>query len=322
MELTTISTLSERFGISTRTLRYWEQMGLIASERLPDYAYRVYRPETVERIAQILILRRLRLPLKEIEQILSDPQARTWIAVLQKQIRETDREQEALQKVRDALAVLANRVFWLANSTRPSLPAEHELWDLVKQLSSLQKDKEEIKVNELKKTEQTTGKTMDVRYVYLSPMAVAAAQYTGPNPEDVAGKMLDDFVKEHKLQKKMPGLRVFGFNNPSPEKPEDTYGYEFWVTVPEDMDIPAPLVKKQFPGGLYAAHAIKMGDFHEWGSFTERMQNDPQYEIQWREPFGMGGCMEEHLNAQTYYEKGETSRAFIQLDLLIPIKEK
>ena len=54
MELTTISTLSERFGISTRTLRYWEQMGLIASERLPDYAYRVYRPETVERIAQMI----------------------------------------------------------------------------------------------------------------------------------------------------------------------------------------------------------------------------------------------------------------------------
>ena len=322
MKLTTISSLSERFGISTRTLRYWEQVGLIESERLPDYAYRVYTEETVERIAQILILRRLRLPLKEIEQILRDPQARTWLTVLKAQMQEIDRERDALQTVRDALAVLANRVFWLASSTRPALPSEHELWELVKTLSPLPEEKEETKMNDLKKAEQTLNKGMEVRYVYLPPMTVAAAQYTGPNPEDVAGKMLDDFVKEHELQKKMPGLRVLGFNNPSPEKPEDTYGYEFWVTVPENMEVSAPLVKKQFAGGLYAAHSIKMGDFHEWGSFMERMQNDPQYEIQWREPFGMGGCMEEHLNAQTYYEKGEDSRQFIQLDLLLPIKER
>ena len=322
MKLTTISALSERFGVSTRTLRYWEQVGLIQSERLPDYAYRVYTEETVERIAQILILRRLRLPLREIEQILREPQARTWLTVLKAQMQEIDRERETLQTVRDALAVLANRVFWLASSTRPALPSEHELWGLVKQLSPLPKEKEEVKMTELKKAEQTMGKTMEVRYVYLPPMTVAAAQYTGPNPEDVSGKRLDDFVKESGLAEKMPGLRVLGFNNPSPEKPDDIYGYEFWVTVPQDMDVPAPLEKKQFAGGLYAAHAIRMGDFHEWGAFMERMQNDPQYEIDWREPNGMGGCFEEHLNVQTYYKKDEESRAFIQLDLLIPIKER
>lgn len=322
MKLKTISELSERFGVSTRTLRYWEQVGLIGSERLPDYAYRVYTPEMTERITQILILRRLRLPLRDIERILREPEARTWISVLQNQMRELDREKEALQTVRDALAVLANRVFWLANSTRPALPDEQELLALVEQLSPLPKEKEEPKMTDLKKAEQTLSEKMDVRYVYLPPMTVAAAQYTGMNPEDVSGKMLDDFVRDTNLAEKMPGLRVLGFNNPSPEKPEDIYGYEFWVTIPQDMDVPAPLVKKQFAGGLYAAHAIKMGDFHEWGSFTERMQNDPQYDIQWREPYAMGGCFEEHLNAPTYYKKGEQSRQFIQLDLLIPISEK
>ena len=316
----TISQVSARFGISTRTLRYWEQIGLIESERPLDYAYRVYSAETVERIAQILILRRLRLPLRDIEQILQKPEARTWIGVLQTQIRQIDRERDALQSVRDALAVLANRIFWLANSKRPALPDENELLSLVEQLAPLPEQKEETKMTDAKMVE--TKKDMDVRYVYLPPMTVAAAQYTGPNPEDVTGKMLDDFVRETNLREKMPGLRVLGFNNPSPENPEDVYGYEFWVTVPEDMDVPAPLEKKTFAGGLYAAHAIKMGDFHEWGSFMERMQNDPQYEIQWREPFGMGGCFEEHLNAPTYYKNDEQSRMFIQLDLLIPIKER
>lgn len=326
MELQTISHVSEQFGISTRTLRYWEQVGLIASQRIEDYAYRTYTPETIQRIAQILILRRLRLPLKDIAEILRTPEAGKWIAVLQRQIRQLDREKEALQSVRDALAVLANRVFWLANSHRPVLPDEKELLALVDQLSALPQEQEELQMPEknidLKKAEQTFAEVMDVRYVYLPPMTVAAAQYTGPNPEDAAGKMLDDFVRESELARKMPGMRVLGFNNPSPDKSGDMYGYEFWVTIPPEMEVPAPLIKKQFAGGLYAAHAIRMGDFHEWGRFFQRMNADAQYEVQWREPAGMGGCFEEHLNAQTYYEKGENDRTFIQLDLLIPIREK
>ena len=322
MKQMTISQVCERFGISTRTLRYWEQTGLIESERIPGYAYRVYSAETVQKIEQIHILRRLRLPLKDIASVLQEPQACRLIAVLQDRICAIDHEREILQTVRGVLTDLANRVFWLANSTHPTLPIEDELLSLLERLSPLLEDKRETKITEPNREEKNTQKQMDIRYIYLPPMTVAAAQYTGTNPEDVAGKMLDDFVKENALPEKMPGLRVLGFNNPSPEKPEDIYGYEFWVTVPENMEVPAPLVKKQFAGGLYAAHAIKMGDFHEWGSFMERMQNDPQYEIQWREPYAMGGCFEEHLNAPTYYKKDELSRAFIQLDLLIPIKEK
>lgn len=322
MEQMTISQASERFGISTRTLRYWEQVGLIESERQPDYAYRVYTCETVQRIAQILILRSLRIPLRDIAEILQEPEARKLIGVLQSNIRQIDRERDALQTIRDTLAMLANRVFWLTNSRRPALPNRQELLELVEQLSPLQTIKEESKMTELKKAEQNLAETMEVRYLYLPPMTVAAAQYTGPNPEDVAGKMLDDFVQENRLTEKMPGLRVLGFNNPSPEKPDDIYGYEFWVTIPEDMEVSEPLVKKHFAGGLYAAHAIKMGDFHEWGTFFDRMKKDPLYEVEWREPFGMGGCLEEHLNAKTYYDKKETERSFIQLDLLIPIREK
>lgn len=54
MELATISKVSRRLGISTRTLRYYEQIGLIQSDKLDDYAYRVYSPETITRLNQIL----------------------------------------------------------------------------------------------------------------------------------------------------------------------------------------------------------------------------------------------------------------------------
>jgi len=38
MELQTISQVSKSFGISTRTLRYYEQLGLIKSIKKEDYA--------------------------------------------------------------------------------------------------------------------------------------------------------------------------------------------------------------------------------------------------------------------------------------------
>ena len=38
----TIGTVSKNLGISSRMLRYYEQIGLIESKRVENYAYRVY----------------------------------------------------------------------------------------------------------------------------------------------------------------------------------------------------------------------------------------------------------------------------------------
>ena len=40
MELLNIGRLSKRFGVSTRTLRYYEQIGLISPVRGGDSSYR------------------------------------------------------------------------------------------------------------------------------------------------------------------------------------------------------------------------------------------------------------------------------------------
>ncbi len=319
MERTTITAASAQFGVSPRTLRYWEQIGLIESQRQPDYAYRTYTPETVQRIGQILILRRLRIPLAEVAAVLSDPTARTLLEVLQTNIARIDAETDALAAVRHALNALANRAALMLN-LRPSIPAEDGLSTLLAQVTP-PSVKEDIKMNDLSKAENVLNQRLEVRYIYLPPMTIAASQYIGPNPEDNASAALDRFVQESGLLAQMPGLRVFGFNNPQPETPGAMYGYEYWVTIPEDFHVPAPLVKKFFPGGLYAAHAIRIGDFHEWGPFMERMQADPDYDINWREPYSMGGCLEEHLNAPTYYGS-DCRKNYTQIDLMIPIVER
>jgi len=56
MALQTISQVSKQFGISTRTLRYYEQLGLIAPVRKEDSNYREYEELTLARLRQIIVL--------------------------------------------------------------------------------------------------------------------------------------------------------------------------------------------------------------------------------------------------------------------------
>ena len=74
-ELQTITQVTRTFGVSTRMLRYYEQIGLIESRRIEGYAYRAYDAAALRRLSQILVLRRLRIPLKQMKQLFADENA-------------------------------------------------------------------------------------------------------------------------------------------------------------------------------------------------------------------------------------------------------
>lgn len=176
---------------------------------------------------------------------------------------------------------------------------------------------------ELKAAEQKKAMS-DVRIVHLPAATVAAAHFIGDDPEDQAGKMISDFVRENRVWEKHPGLRLYGFNHPNPKDETGFHGYEFWVTIPEDMEVQPPLQKKHFPGGTYCAHMIQMGNFHEWAWLNEWLINSDEYDYCGSgDPENMYGSLEEHLNyhdhiRQTSSGEPETT----QLDLLIPVKKR
>ena len=68
-ELIKIRDVAMQYDISARTLRYYEDMGLITSTRSEDYAYRLYDDENLRRLEQILILRKLNISIKDIQHI-------------------------------------------------------------------------------------------------------------------------------------------------------------------------------------------------------------------------------------------------------------
>ena len=89
-----IKELSALSGVSPRTLRFYEEKGLLTAGRHVDNGYRLYDEQAVNRLQQILFYRALEVPLAEIKILLDEAGAdalahleRHHLALLQKKKR-------------------------------------------------------------------------------------------------------------------------------------------------------------------------------------------------------------------------------------------
>lgn len=326
LNLMTISEVSKNFNISTRTLRYYEQINLIKSQKKENYAYRTYDENTISRLQQIIVLRKLRIPLKQIKLIFQDEEQVRVVEIFQENIAELDIEITALTTIKGILESLVNR---LNESTKININLNllHDdyILKIIEPLSLTKINfKEEMSMEVLNKASESLNKLSDkdVRIIYLPPAEVASIYCAGGLPEIESANLLSKFIKETKLYEIKPDFRHYGFNNPNGIKPDGSdHGYERWVTIPENFEIKAPFTKKQFSGGLYCAHMIPMGAFDEWFKLLEWAQSNNYYDLNFKDEISERECLEEHLN---YINKFMLSPddASIQIDLLLPIKEK
>jgi len=172
MNLMTISEVTKAFNVSTRTLRYYEQIGLLSSQRKEDYAYRVYDENAVRRIQYIIMLRKLRIPLKQIALILNEPEHVKIIEIFQENIKELNNEISALNTIRDVLRIFTER---LKESTGRNIKLNLlEDADIIKVIEPLTlskiKFKEEKSMGELNKANETLDKLKNVRVILLPPL--------------------------------------------------------------------------------------------------------------------------------------------------------
>lgn len=68
----TVAQLAEMAGVSRRTLRYYDQIGLLHPQRAQN-GYRYYTAREADRLQQVLFYRALGLPLEEIGAVLDSP---------------------------------------------------------------------------------------------------------------------------------------------------------------------------------------------------------------------------------------------------------
>ena len=83
----TIKEISTLTGISTRTLRYYDSIGLLCPTEKTEAGYRLYDENALERLQQILYFRELDFSLKSIKEIIENPTLdRTEILQMQKEM--------------------------------------------------------------------------------------------------------------------------------------------------------------------------------------------------------------------------------------------
>ncbi len=103
-----IGDLSEKTGISTEAIRYYERIGLIPESQRADNGYRVYTQPDVERLNFIRRARALDIALDEIDEILAfrerdEPPCSHVMMVMERRIEEIENRIRDLQKMRDEI---------------------------------------------------------------------------------------------------------------------------------------------------------------------------------------------------------------------------
>lgn len=68
-----IQALSRLSGVTTRTLRWYDEIGLLKPSRVAESGYRYYGPAEVDRLQDILYYRALGVELARIKRCLDDP---------------------------------------------------------------------------------------------------------------------------------------------------------------------------------------------------------------------------------------------------------
>jgi MerR family copper efflux transcriptional regulator len=109
-----IGQLAERTGLSTKTIRYYEDVGVLPEPDRAPNGYRSYQPAVAERIAFIQDAQSAGLSLLEIQMILDlrDSGEATCghvIDSLESRLTEVDRQMEELQRTRSRLTEIIDR---------------------------------------------------------------------------------------------------------------------------------------------------------------------------------------------------------------------
>jgi len=102
-ELIKITDMTGRYNITARTLRYYEDIGLLASTRSDDYAYRLYDEAAVRRLEQVLILRKLNVSIKDIQRVFCAPGSEVVLDVLGRKVSDIDDEVALLHELKEVI---------------------------------------------------------------------------------------------------------------------------------------------------------------------------------------------------------------------------
>lgn len=244
-----IKDVSSKYNITARTLRYYEDMGLINSTRSDDYTYRMYDENAVRRLEQILILRKLNISIKDIQRIFNTSSSDIVLEILEKKAQNIDDDIALLHELKDIVLDFIHeieRVDFRDNSDIKLLYDKAK--EIETQLISVDYIGKPSNINRLIEiTEKLDKKIPDVMVVRLPEFKAVTTGVQSWGEMFKEGGYMNQLWQHCHLYKSVI-FDCFDFLLSINDKAEWICAVKDDVT---DADV-SPLTLINFPGGLYA----------------------------------------------------------------------
>lgn len=243
MSLIKITDLSTQLGLSSRTLRYYEEVGLITSVRPQFEKYRYYDEQNVQRLRQIIILRKMHIPIKDIVRIYDSREMVDITQVFVDRLSEIDREVTALSELKRIINDFLNKMIEKGIRHISALPLLYE--EMGRQLTV----RENIGMEQLSGISENLVRPPDISSIRLPRMRVLSS-YLKADPQNSDIDAFSRYIQ-------MNGIRT------------DHHGsFEYWENdrdvmiskIADDFVNDSSFTDHIFDGGLFAAANLYLDD--------------------------------------------------------------
>ncbi|HEX2947469.1 MAG TPA: MerR family transcriptional regulator [Clostridia bacterium] len=257
--LVKIREVSLKYDVSTRTLRYYEDMGLLQSVKNEDYAYRMYDENSMKRLEQILILRKLNISIKDIQKIFQSQNSEVLLQILSKKVTDIDEEVALLHELKEIVLDFIKQIEKLDFHMENDIKLLYEKARVIEQKLTMDSyNGNPASANNLAAVAEKLKKRPDVRIVELPACKMATSGVSkDPSPFDEEGLLMrfDKWWSELDKQRKDKFFpRDFMWYD------EEKGGLVWNYALSEGLPYTGEYDVLDFEGGLYAAAVSKDGD--------------------------------------------------------------
>lgn len=254
-DLIKIREISTKYDISARTLRYYEDMGLLNSTRSSDYAYRLYDSQNIRRLEQILILRKLNISIKDIQRIFRSPGTDVVLEVLGKKAAHIDSEVALLQDLREIITDFIRQIREADFGREADVKMLYEKASKIEtRIANIPYQGNPSRINRLLDVTDKLKKGPEIRIIQINPFRAFSSGLD--TVENVMGPFQQwQEAHNHLVRNMLYGAPDFLWFE------ED--GRAVWIWAVEDWvteSDTAPYELITFEGGLYAASMSMDGD--------------------------------------------------------------
>jgi DNA-binding transcriptional MerR regulator len=310
MDLVRINDVVGTFGLSSRTLRYYEQVGILWSTHPGSKSQRWYDADALERLKQIVVLRKLQIPVKDIAAIFRDNSTAALIRAFMDKLESLDGEMTALSELRRLVNDFLQKMMSAGITKISAITLLYE--ETEKRLATVAESKP-VTYQRLTEISRSALRLHDVRLIRLPAMRVLTSRLKTGELAALDGDSMQNLFIEYGILP-TPGLRDCFFLR----KPND-----IWLMaakIPDDFGNTTPYTDIHLKGGLYAVASSFMEDMDEtFGLLREWVTGSTLYALDADDNGAL--CRDEMVEELMPWDLAHAQNRY-QQDVFIPMRIK